>query len=564
MSWDQLPFEIYVNIFKNLNFWDRKPLSLVCRRWNEAVFSRSLCRSLCIELSRGDWSTAGAGGDIEKVRVVDDAVVEASERDYRVVYVKWCKDSNPALLVSIDRLLRELQDKCQLEGMIIDAPLGPQLVNFFRTHGELLTRVRKLQVSTECTDSRLRLDRCWLRMDQLESLFWREIVPNDQLEGQRPLILLDAPNLTSAIVRFGDSDSDHGIMWHSSFLELDRSCRLNSLKIHLHSRMWEKFFEQQLNCLQELTLFHKTTNLEARDWNGIFANMSNLKLIQLWEVNDTIVEAIHRCCSSLRVLLLENIDLTGRFLSTDRIFPHLEHLRLESGKIRSSGTLCLPLLQQLEWFNVKNQDGHTLAIFAPNLRILGQAKYGAPDFTLFSNNVPPAALEKLQLDLYASDIPDHLLARSFPLLRELNVRVSSARPELDRVMPNFRNITEFTMIAYNAPLQCDALLNQMFKHCEHVTALTLCGFNPNLELSFPVFAQIFRNRNLKSLKMFGLTITGHSCPVSLPPGLNQFDLRYVKVMDVAFGAYVFPPDGPFPVICNKTDEFCCYFSKDCD
>lgn len=85
-----------------------------------------------------------------------------------------------------------------------------------------------------------------------------------------------------------------------------------------------------------------------------------------------------------------------------------------------------------------------------------------------------------------------------------------------------------------------------------------------MELSFPVFAQIFRNRLLKSLKLFGLTIKGNSAPVQLPPDLAKFELRYIRVMDVAFGAYVFPPDGPFQVVCNKSDDCCCYFSKDCD
>ncbi|XP_058443622.1 uncharacterized protein LOC131425614 [Malaya genurostris] len=560
MSWDRLPFEIYVQIFKNLNFWDRKPLSLVCHRWNEVIFSRALCRNLCIELSRGDWSGNGVDG-IEKVRVVDEGVVEASHRDYRVVYVKWCKDSSPAVFQSIDRLLRGLNNKKQLEGMIIDAPLGQQLTVFFRTHCDLLARIRKLQVSTECTDCRLRLDPCLLRMEQLETLYWREIVPNDQLEVQRPWLVLEAPMLQSAIVRFGDSDSDQGLMWHSSFIELDQSFSLKTLKIHLHSRMWERFFEQKLSSLEQLTLCHKTPNLEARDWNLMFANMPNLKKIQMWEVTDDIMEAINRHCLFLQNLLLDKVNLTRQFLSTDRIFPCLEHLRLESGEIRSNRTLCLPALQNFEWFNVKNQENHTLNIFAPNLRNLRQAKYGQPDFVLTQN--APSCLEKLQLDLYASNIPEHLF-RPFPQLREFSVRVSSARPDLDRIMPNLKNINEYTLIAYNAPLHCDAMLNQMFKHCGQITALTLCGFNPNLELSFPVFAQIFRNRNLKYLKMFGLNVMGNSFPLQLPPELDTFDLRYVKIMDVAFGAYVFPPDGPFRIVCNKTEECCCYFSKDCD
>ncbi|XP_058819731.1 uncharacterized protein LOC131682347 [Topomyia yanbarensis] len=562
MSWDRLPFEIYVHIFKNLNFWDRKPLSLVCQRWNEVIFSRALCRNLCIELSRGDWSKNSNGGDdIENVRVLDEGVVETSHRDYRVVYVKWCKDSSSSVFNSIDRLLRGLSDKFQLEGMIIDAPLGQHLANFFRTHGDLLARIRKLQVLTECTESRLRLDRCMLKMDRLETLFWREIVPNDQLELYRPWMVLQAPNLQSAVVRLGDSDTDHGIMWHNCFLELDQCSNLNSLNIHLHARMWERFFEQQLSSLEQLTLRHKTPNLEIRDWNVMFRNMPNLKSLQMWDVNDAILEAINRHCNQLKVLLLDKVNLTRQFLLTDRVFPCLEHLRLESGEIRSNRTLCLPVLQNLEWFNVTNQDNQILNIFAPNLRYLRQAKHGQSDFIL--THCVPSCLEKLQLDLYASNIPDHLF-RPFPNMRDFSVRISSARPDLDRIVPNVKNINEFTLIAYNAPLQCDAMLGQMFKHCEQITSLTLCGFNPNLELSFPVFAQIFRNRNLKYLKMFGLTITGHSFPLQLPPDLDKFDLRYIKVMDVAFGAYVFPPDGPFQIVCNKTEEFCCYFSKDCD
>ncbi|XP_055603453.1 uncharacterized protein LOC129751772 [Uranotaenia lowii] len=561
MSWDRLPLEIYVHIFRNLDFWDRKPLSLVCRRWNEAIFSRSLCKNLCLELSRGYWSLEECGiGSDEQVRIVDHGVVEASDRDYRVVYVKWCRDSSQGELLAIDRLLMELDDKCQLEGVILDAPLGQHLSNFFNTHSELLGRVRKLQVSTECLNNRLQADRCRLKMGRLETLVWREVVSGDQLQNQKPLFLLEAPNLKSAIVRFGDSDSEHGLYWHSCFLELERSINLKALKIHLDSRMWNRFFDQKLSALEHLTIFHKVHNLRERDWNVLFSNMTNLKSLQMWEVNDAVLEAINCHCPLLKVLSLENVDLTGGFLSADRIFPQLEHIRLEFGKIVSNKTLYFPILKHLEWFNVKNQERNTLSIHAPMLKTLRQAKYGQPDFTLVQGEL---SLEKIQLDLYASDIPDHF-TRRFPQLKDLSVRISSSRPDLDIVFPNFRNMTEFVLITYNAPLQCDSMMNQMFKNCEQITSLTLCGFNPNLELSFPVFAHIFRMQKLKTLKMFGLSITGSSFPIQFPPALERFEIRYLKLMDVAFGAYVFPPDGPFHVICNKSEEFCCYFSKDCD
>lgn len=556
MSWDSLPLEIYEHIFKNLDFWDRKPLALVCRRWNQAVFSRSLCRNLCIELSRGDW---GPDGDSEQVVVVDDEVVEASDRGYRVAYVKWCKDSDPEVLESIDRVLRELDAKCQLEGLILDAPLGQMLSEFFRSHGELLGRLKKLHVSTETMDTTLMMDRCVLRMARLETLFWREVVTKHQLQNKKPLFVIDAPNLQSAVVRFGDSDSNSGIIWHNSFLELNRSVNLKALKVHLHPRMWNGFFEQRLDALEHLTISHKTKDFQVRDWDAMFSKMPNLKSIQMWEANDMILEAINSHCPHLRVLLLDNVDLTGGFLSTNRVFPQLEHLRLESAKIQSNKTLQLPILKHLEWFNVSNQGDQMLTLFAPMLRTLRQSKQGVPDFVLTSKS----PLEKLQLDLYGSDIPDHFF-QPFPNMRDLSIRVSSACPALDRMIPHFRNINEFTLIAYNAPLQCDQMLNQMFNSCQNVTSLTLCGFNPNLELSFPVFAQIFRNRNLKSLKLYGLTITGNSFPLQLPPELETFELRNVKVMDIAFGAYVFPPDEPFRVVCNKGDDYCCYFSKDCD
>lgn len=556
MSWDSLPLELYEHIFKNLDFWDRKPMSLVCRRWNQAVFSRSLSRNLCIEVSRGDW---GPSGDKEQVVVVDEAVVEASERDYRVAYVKWCKDSSPEVMASINRMVRELDEKCLLEGLIIDAPLGQMLSDFFRTHGELLARIRKLQVSTETMDSRLMADRCVLKMDQLETLFWREIVSSDHLQNKRPLFVIEAPKLHSAVVRFGDSDSDRGVAWHNGFMELSQTPSLKALKVHLHPRMWNHFFEQRLDALEHLTISHKTQDLQSRDWDCMFSNMPNLKSIQMWEADDIILEAINQNCHQLRELLLDNVDLTGGFLSIDRTFPLLEHLRLETAKIQSNRTLHLPVLKHLEWFNIKNQNDHMLTLAAPMLRNLRQSKNGASDFILSTKS----PLEKLQLDLYASDIPGHFF-QPYANARELSLRVSSARPDLDRMIPHFRNINEFVLIAYNAPLQCDQMMNEMFKSCNNVTAITLCGFNPNLELSFPVFAQIFRNRNLKSLKLFGLTITGNSCPVQLPPELEIFELRQVKVMDVAFGAYVFPPDEPHRVVCIKSEDCCSYSSKDCD
>ncbi|XP_062542746.1 uncharacterized protein LOC134210617 [Armigeres subalbatus] len=555
MSWESLPLELYEHIFKNLNFWDRKPLSLVCRRWNQVVFSRSLCRQLCIELSRGDW---GPSGDKEQVVLVDEAVVKESERDYRVAYVKWCTDSGPEVLRSISRLLRKLEGKCLLEGLIIDAPLGQMMSDFLHTHGELLTRIRKLQVSTETIDNRLLMERCVLKMGQLETLFWREVSSHDFLQNESPLIVIEAPKLHSAVVKFGDSDSGRGAVWHNSVMELRDSACLKALKVHLHQRMWNRFFEQKLETLEHLTIAHKTQDLRSRDWNAVFCNMPNLKSIQMWEANDAILEAINRHCRKLRVLLLENADIIG-FLLEDRHFPLLEHLRLETAKIQSNKTLHLPILKHLEWFNVVNQNNQTLILAAPMLRSIRQSRNGASDFTLSCK--PP--LEKLQLDLYASDIPGHFF-QPFPNMQELSIRVSSARPDLDRMIPYFRSIKEFTLIAYNAPLQCDQMLNEIFKNCNDVKAMTLCGFNPNLELSFPVFAQIFRNRNLKSLKMFGLTITGKSFPLQLPPELETFELRHVKVMDVAFGAYVFSPDEPHRVICIKSENCCSYSSKDCD
>lgn len=67
----------------------------------------------------------------------------------------------------------------------------------------------------------------------------------------------------------------------------------------------------------------------------------------------------------------------------------------------------------------------------------------------------------------------------------------------------------------------------------------------------------------QSLKLFGLTVTGNSFPVQIHPGLETFELRQVKVMDVAFGAYVFPSDDS-RVVCLKSDECCSYSSSDCE
>uniref|UniRef100_A0A0P6IX95 F-box domain-containing protein n=1 Tax=Aedes aegypti TaxID=7159 RepID=A0A0P6IX95_AEDAE len=556
MSWDCLPQELYEHIFKNLDFDERKPVALVCRRWNRAVFSRPLCRSLCMELSRGVWD---ASGEKEQVTVVDDAVVEASERDYRTVYVKWCKYSSPEVLTSINRLLRELAEKCLLEGLTIDAPLGQMLSDFFQTHKELLARIQKLQVSTGTRDNGLKVDQCVLKMDHLQTLFWREIVPGALVHNEKPVFVIEAPQLHSAIVKFGDSDLDRRIAWHNSFMELNQTSTLKSLKVHLHPRMWNQFFKQRLEALEDLTIHHRIDEEYSRDWDGTFSNMTNLKSIQMRKVNDVILNAINRHCSQLRILLLDNVDLTDGFLSVDRVFPQLEHFRLETAEIQSNKTLYLPSLKHLEWFNVKNLFDQSLTLAAPMLRTLRQSRDEASDFILTSKS----PLEKLQLDLHESDIPEHFF-QPFPDMRELSIRVSSAQPDLSRMIPHFRNITEFVLIAYNAPLQCDQMLNEMFKHCNNITSMTLCGFNPNLELSFPVFAQIFRNRNLKSLKLFGLTITGNSFPVQLHPGLQTFELRQVKVMDVAFGAYVFPPDEPHRVVCLQSDDCCSFSSSDCE
>lgn len=478
-----------MHIFKHLDFWDRKPLSLVCHRWNQAVFSKSLCKNLCLELSRGEWSHRL---EKEDVRVVDDSVVRASQRNYQMVYVKWCDHSTADVLATIDRLLHELDQKCELEGMIIDAPLGQQLADFFDAHANLFMRIRKLQVSVESTENRLQISRCELRMGRLETLFWREIITKDQPHLERPIFSMQAPNLQSMVVKLADSDSDNGNIWHSCLLEVDQNYRLRILRVHLHWIMWEQFFEQKLHTLDDLTIFHKFDNLAVRNWDVIFANMPNLRTIRISMVNDAVMNAIHRHCSKVEVLILDHVDLTNSFWSTDRAFPNVMHLRLDAGQIKSDRALLLPMLHHLEWFNVKNQDDHCLKIFAPVLSMLRQARYGSSDFALL--NTPP--LGKLQLDLYASDIPDHFF-RPYPTMQELSIRISSARPDLDRVILNFKHITKFILITYNAPLQCDAMLNEIFKHCESVTSLTLCGFNPNLELSFPVFGQIFRNRNLR-------------------------------------------------------------------
>ncbi|XP_062542815.1 uncharacterized protein LOC134210654 [Armigeres subalbatus] len=555
MAWDGLPLELYERIFRSLNFSERKPLSLVCRRWNQAVFSRSLCRSLCIELSRGEWDPSEGK---ERVVLVDDAVIEASERDYRVVYVKWCRDSSAEVLTSINRLLAELDAKCLLEGLIIDAPLGPTLCDFIQTHGELFARIQKLQVSTEKKDRESIAGQLTLKMDQLETLYWREIAPNGHQRHKEPIFVLNAPKLHSAVVKFGDSDSERRIAWHNSFMELDQCSSLKTLKVHLHPRMWTRFFKQRLDALEDITLFIRWRK-NCLDWDGMFANMPNLKSIQMRRVNDLILRAINRHCPQLRILLLDNVDLTGRFLSADRTFPQLEHFRLETAEIQSDKTLYLPNLKHLEWFNVKNQSDQSLTLAAPMLRTLRQSRDEASDFILTSKS----PLEKLQLDLHESDIPEHFF-QPFPNMRELSIRVSSGRPELNRMIPYFRNITEFVLIAYNAPLQCDQMLTGMFKNCNNISAMTLCGFNPNLELSFPVFAQIFSSRNLKVLKMYGLNVTGNSFPLLILPGLKNFELRQVKVMDVAFGAYVFPPDESHRVVCRQSDDCCSYSSKDCD
>ncbi|XP_055637770.1 uncharacterized protein LOC129776245 isoform X2 [Toxorhynchites rutilus septentrionalis] len=461
------------------------------------------------------------------------------------------------MLNTIDKLLLELDQKCQLEDMIIDAPIGQQLADFFNTHASLFMRIRKLHVSVESNEIRLQITRCDLRMGRLETLFWREIITKDQPHLERPIFSLQAPNLQSVAVKLADSDSDNGNVWHSSLLEIDQCYRLRKLRVHLHWIMWESFFEQNLHTMENLTIFHKFDNLPVRSWDDIFSRMPNLKMIRISLANDAIMTAINRHCSKLETLLLDQVELTSSFWSTDRAFPNLVHLRIDAGQIRSDKALLLPVLHHLEWFNVQNQDNHCLKIFAPVLSMLRQARYVPSDFMLLTT--PP--LCKLQLDLYASNIPDHFF-RPYPTMQELSFRVSSCRPDLDRVLGNFKHITKFILIAYNAQLQCDAMLNEMFKHCESITSLTLCGFNPNLQLSFPVFAQIFRNRNLRFLKLYGLNIAGKSSPLQPPPLLAKFEMRYIKVMDVALGAYVFSPDGPFRVVCKRTDEFCCYFTKD--
>ncbi|XP_062555502.1 uncharacterized protein LOC134220459 [Armigeres subalbatus] len=541
MAWDSLPLEIYQHIFRNLSFFERKPLSLVCRRWNQAVFSRLLSPRLCIFLSEAMWLMD------DRICLVDAEVIEASERDYPVVYVKWRSDSSAEKVASINRMLTELDKKCFLEELIVTAPLEA-LYDFFQAHQQLLTKIKRLQVYTAKEDTEPIADRCTLKMDQLEVLHWDELT-SGHARNDDPIFVINAPKLHSAVVEYNYYNS-----WPNSCMELSQYASLKKFHVHLYPEMRTGFFEKRSDALEEITL--ENNEKLSWDWDRIFSNMPNLKSINMTSVDNDILCAIIRHCPQLRTFICRNVDLTGQILSVAGIFPQLQHFELKFAQIHSTRPLYLPNLKYFQLLHIENYNEQPFILDTPMLHTLRLCALKESDVIV----APKTSLKYLWLEIGNTGIPEHYF-QPFPCLRKLDIFDYSWRSDLVRLMPYVAKITEFNLSVDLG--QGDPVLIAISKYCNNLSAMNLCGIgNLGLELSFPVFAQIFSKLNLKSLSVTRLTVTGNSFRLHILPGLKNLEFIEVKIMDVAFGADVFSSDESDRLVYDEHNDGYSYWSTD--
>ncbi|XP_058443915.1 uncharacterized protein LOC131425782 [Malaya genurostris] len=341
MDWSALPLEPLESILGKLKFKDRLACSLVCRRWNEALFS-------CPALAQTIVLVIGTSyGDEHEPEVL----LRYSKRNYRLLAVEL---NNNVSSAKINRCLVNVLDQCEVHGLSLFGMVN-SVFESIRLHS---VRFRSLtELSLELTVDQLVLLSSVqeLTMEQLKKFHYIQLY-----SGSAPAsvaVFLDAPNLESAVIVLESLGDEEALYREGPLLELRGCSRLKTLEVDLKGCMWQNFFTTMRPKLERLLIRRASDESEEYDWDMLFGNMPALHHVDMVYSNDAMLSSLSRNCSKLKKLVLNGFRYEDGSFGDNINRILLEELHVD-GRLRSvlysnQSTLTLKTVKKISWSNVK-------------------------------------------------------------------------------------------------------------------------------------------------------------------------------------------------------------------
>ncbi|XP_055622016.1 uncharacterized protein LOC129765625 [Toxorhynchites rutilus septentrionalis] len=465
MAFNQLSLDALVYLFKQLEPQDRLRCSEVCRSWNEAFSTVAvLRRDFILKIHSHN------AGDIRNM-------LEHSSRRYRQFKADLRVESGDGVIECLAEVAH--QEDIQYLWLIGEPePIqrGMQSISF----GSVVEL--KLEFLKE--------KRRWMQLTTeeivLENLKRFHCI---QLQGMNTAnetaIHLVAPNLEEAIIVLKGQEKFYKCEF--PLVELEACSKLRHLEIDLKGLTWETFFGLERPLLERLVIRQIVDN-DHRDWNTLFANMPNLRSLEISGPHD------YRDCFRACYFYDDGVNIGG-------LKAHaLERMHIRNIHIRGTGTLQCASLKELTLTDVMVENGN-LTLVAPVLARLTMRQCTYSLLRVHTGNL----LEFIEMDCFENQCQEiKTFFDSLENLRELKLYIDREAkiivyefgnlPSLERLELQFyvdSNLDDFAALSRAIGINCPVIEKFVFQKKQ------FCPFN----LKYTVFAQMYRMRKWQPLEI---------------------------------------------------------------
>ncbi|XP_058838779.1 uncharacterized protein LOC131694249 [Topomyia yanbarensis] len=491
MDWTLLPLEPLETIFHQLEFKDRIACSLVCRRWNEVLFScPALARSIIFSIGP-TYST-----DLR-------SVIRWSNRNYRQITIVLNHDSDTAL----SELIAETAERwdVKLVSLVGDPP---KVLNCMNLNANLFNSITELNLE-------FTMDRAW-PVISAQTITFRNLKKFNYLQvytGSNPmgmLFRLVVPNLEEVSVVLDSLANEEAMYWADPLIEIVECNNLKSLEVDLNCTMWERFFATERPTLERLVIRRASDEFQERDWNLLFRNMPNLRYVEFVFSNDIMLSNLTRNCKKVERLMLNGFCLHDGSFANNMSLLSLKQVHMDGWMNGALFSLNSPLdlvhLEELTWKYVELAPAQgSFTLVTPELRRL---TLRGCDYKRFLLEVG-CRLEIIDMDYYEEQVLTPNFFDSLENLQHLTLHINSSSLKLVRHMRHLPQLNQLELVCSTERhgYDCNALFSSICSHCPELRELCIRNEHENyLSIGYRYFVQLVRLSKLRILTLQYITL----------------------------------------------------------
>ncbi|XP_058463847.1 uncharacterized protein LOC131438069 [Malaya genurostris] len=491
MDWTLLPLDPLETIFSQLEFKDHIACSLVCRRWNEAIFTcPTLARSIVFSI--GPTCTS-------ELR----SVVRASNRNYRQITIVLNRSSNAKLFELIEEIA--VRWNVKVVSLVGDPPT---VLNCIRSNADLFNSITELNLE-------FTMDYAWPVIPNQE-IHFRNLKKMNYLQvyigtsNIEMLFRLVVPNLEEVTIALDSLANEEAMYWADPLIELLGCDNLKSLEVDLNCTMWENFFAIERPTLERLVIRRASDEFQERDWNLLFRNMPNLRHVEFVFSTDIMLTSLTRNCKKVDRLILNGFCLHDGSFANNMSQLSLKQVHMDgwlNGALFSyNSPLDLIHLQTLTWKYVELapvQGSFTLV--TPELRRLTLRGCDYKRLFLDVGN----CLEFIDMDYYEEQVLTPNFFVSLENLQHLILHINSSSSKLVRNMCHLPNLKQLELVCSTERhgYDCNALFSSVCAHCPELEELCIRNEHENyLSIGYRYFVQILKLFKLRILTLQYVTL----------------------------------------------------------